>query len=76
MQNGWQDVVALSLVVAAGVYLVRRGWLVVSRKARSGACGGCGDCPSNKTVAARPLVQLELASPGARADKNGAASKA
>jgi hypothetical protein len=42
---GWQDFVAIGIVLAASGYLLSLGWNAVRRKQSGGcgsACGGCG----------------------------------
>lgn len=59
MTWGWQDVVALSLVLAAAASLARKVVHRASRKSTGGCVtGGCGCCPL------RPAV-----GPGARCDE-------
>jgi hypothetical protein len=52
----WQDILALSLVAAAALYLCFRGWQTFVRKKRS-ACGGCAGCsPPGKDGSPRPPI--------------------
>jgi hypothetical protein len=44
MVGSWQDVVALSLVLAALAYLVRRFRGVTGRTTSAGCSAGCGSC--------------------------------
>jgi hypothetical protein len=55
MNLGWQDVVALTLVLAAIAHLWRR-----FRRAARGACGcgSCRGCP--RSSADQPLVVIQL----------------
>jgi hypothetical protein len=45
MEPAIQDIVAVLIVVAAAMFLVRRGWQALSHR-RGMACGSCPDCPS------------------------------
>lgn len=58
----WQDLIALTLVVAAAGYLVRASWRVLARK-KSPGCGTCAKCPSTgATDSGTPVVSLEVTS--------------
>ena len=45
MESAWQNLIVLAIVVAAVGYLCRMGWQSMARR-KSGACGGCSNCPS------------------------------
>jgi hypothetical protein len=64
MQNlGWQDVVALAVVLSAAAYLTRLAWRALAGK-RDEACGtGCARC--SERAAAGPSIPEQLVSIGA-----------
>ncbi len=68
MNISWQDIVALSLAALAGVYLARRTWLILARRGKGAACGGCGECAAAK-ASTPPVVQLDLTAPVPRGEK-------
>lgn len=44
MEFGWQDLVAIAIIVAAAGYLANLAWSAV-RRGKSGGCGGgCAKC--------------------------------
>ena len=55
-----QDILALTFVALAGVYLGRRVWSTWMRR-RGGGCGGggCGHCPAAKEPTTPTLVTLD-----------------
>jgi attachment p12 family protein len=48
MESAWQNLIVLAIVLTAGGYLCRLGWQSMARR-KSGACGGCANCPSEST---------------------------
>jgi len=57
MTFDWQTAIAITLVLAAAVYLCLRGWRTLARK-RIG-CGTCANCPADSISAGKPLVTLD-----------------
>ncbi len=50
MEFGWQDIVALGLVLAAAGYLARLALSAVTRKQASGCGSGCGHCSAQSAA--------------------------
>ena len=57
MTADWQNIAAISLVLAAAGYIMRRAWLVVANRGKAGCGTGCEKCPTAKPAA--KLVQIE-----------------
>jgi len=62
MDLGWQDFLALGIVLAAIVYLARLAWNAVTRKRGSGCGSGCGSCSARS--AANSAIPEEVVSIG------------
>jgi hypothetical protein len=67
---GWQDLVAIGIVLAACGYLLSLGWNAVRRKQVGGCgatCGGCGArtsiAPLGRESEAPELVSISLIGP-------------
>ena len=61
MNLGWQDVMALGIVLAAAGYLVRLAWTAMTRKSESGCGEGCGKCSMGSTASrasVEPVVTI------------------
>ncbi len=57
-----QTAIVVATILAAAIYLVRRGWATMAHK-KSG-CGACSTCPVSQTSAAqtaagKPLISIE-----------------
>ena len=57
MTADWQNIAAISLVLAAAAYIARRAWLVITNRGKAGCGTGCEKCPTAKPAA--KLVQIE-----------------
>ena len=57
MESAWQNLIVLSIVLAAGGYLCRMGWQSAARR-QSSACGGCSNCPSESTSKGPQVVGI------------------
>ena len=45
----WQNVIVLLIVIAAGIFVVRRLWLKAGNTSWGGCgCSGCGSCPGSE----------------------------
>lgn len=64
----WQQLLTFGTVLAAGGYLARRAWRLLSGRQAGGcgACSGCSVAAGSRSPVERPLVPIEalLASPG------------
>jgi hypothetical protein len=60
MNLEWQNLTALFVVAAAGVYLARVAWQSVARRKAAG-CGSCGSCPSGAEANQPQLFGIEPA---------------
>lgn len=58
MNYNWQDLVALSLVLAAVIYLGWQTWRFIARKKSAGCSSGCASCPTGKSTG-QQLVTLD-----------------
>jgi hypothetical protein len=61
MNLGWQDLVALAIVLAAAGYLARLARGAFSRKAEAGcgaACGKCAAGPKSSGTGPDPVVSI------------------
>ncbi|HVX09820.1 MAG TPA: hypothetical protein VHC22_01335 [Pirellulales bacterium] len=57
MNFDWQNLAALTVVVAAAAYVVGRAWRLLSVGRSVTGCGQCASCPGHR-VAGRQLVSL------------------
>ena len=62
MEFGWQDLAAISIVLAATGYLARLAWKAVTRKQASGCGSRCGSCSAS--AAAGSAIPGEVVSIG------------
>jgi hypothetical protein len=62
MTFGLQDLSALAIVAAAGVYLARGAWQQFAVGQAAGGCSSCGGC-SSKSAQGRQVVPLTLKTP-------------
>ncbi len=61
MNLGWQDLLALGIVLAAAGYLARLAWSAVTRKRESGCGTGCGKCSAGSAgspSSVKPVVTI------------------
>jgi len=66
---GWQDIVALAIVAVAGIYLLRMGWLQITKRGSRG-CGNCRCDSGETTLDRKPLVTVDsLRTPDRRNDR-------
>jgi hypothetical protein len=70
MNFDWQNVMALLVVGAAGVYLARVAWQSIARRKAAG-CGSCGSCPSGAEANQPQLFGIEPAPHGEAPVSNG-----
>ncbi len=63
MSGAWQDVVVVSIVLAAVAFLGRRIWLWFAHSDKSAGCGsGCGTCSQAPDVSQNVLPLESLTS--------------
>ena len=58
MSLGWQDLVALGIVVAAAGYLARLAWSAVTRTSEGGCGTGCGKCSAGAAGSSPPVESI------------------
>ncbi|MGH9902929.1 MAG: hypothetical protein ACRD68_14070 [Pyrinomonadaceae bacterium] len=74
----WQTAVAVLIILAAGLYVARRGWARIrsfraagrnsgETKSCASGCGGCGEGQEVTPAPAKVLVQIGRAGSGAGA---------
>jgi hypothetical protein len=70
MNLDWQNLAALLVVAAAGVYLARVAWQSIARRKAAG-CASCGSCPSGTSEKQPQLFGIEPATHGEAPASNG-----
>lgn len=62
-----QDLLAISIALAAAAFLARRFWQSVTK--RRAGCGACSNCPSNTSGQPTGLVSIAAFTPPTAASK-------
>ncbi|HEV3138589.1 MAG TPA: hypothetical protein VGZ26_11810 [Pirellulales bacterium] len=70
MSFEWQNLTALLVVAAAGVYLTRVAWQNIARRKAAG-CGSCGSCPTGTEAKQPQLFAIGPAPRGEEPATNG-----
>lgn len=69
MNADLQNIIALLVVLSAGVYVARAAWGTVMRR-KAPACGsGCGTCPANSATTPGEMVGLDQLVESARSGR-------
>lgn len=61
MNFDWQNLTALTIVLAAAAYVGRHAWRVLAQRSAVSGCGRCASCPSKR--ATDQLVTLSVRQP-------------